>query len=93
MDAKLEKAFRRLGETASVAAVALGACIRAYVDAVMSFFDCAHLAEAVRRQAALNAAPTKVRHLALHCKKHRVRKKNMARALREYERSHGNGKA
>ena len=44
------------------------------------------LLEAVKAQQALKEAPPRVRHLAYNSKKHRVQKKNINRALREYKR-------
>ncbi len=50
----------------------------------------ADLLDTVRKTAELKAAiaeaPPRVRHLAMHGKKYRTQKKNIARALREHRR-------
>lgn len=95
MNEPLSNAMRRLGEAARDAAESLGRCCRAFGDAVCAIFgslDFAYLLKAARVRAALEKAPPRVRHLANNHKKRRVRKKNIHRALREYERSHQIGK-
>ena len=75
----IAKAFTALGE----------ACKRAAADCVAAIaggMDIAQLLKAAEVQAALNEAPPRVRHLAEHGKKYRTRKKNINRALREYQR-------
>ncbi len=64
------KAFTALYEACKQAAESLGKKVRA----------------AAKVRAALNEAPPKVRHLALHGKKYRAKKKNINRALRDYQR-------
>lgn len=53
---------------------------------------CKQAAESLGKKvrAALNEAPPKVRHLALHGKKYRTQKKNINRALRDSQRRHKN---
>lgn len=43
------------------------------------------LAKTAKLEVALKSAPPRVRHLARYSKKRRVRKKNINRALRDYE--------
>ena len=80
-----------LGEACGQVAAALVCFARAAMDcliAIASDPDVAQLLKVAEAHAALNEAPTRVRHLALHGKKHRTRKKNLNRALREYQRRH-----
>ena len=86
---EVSKAFATLGEACKRAAEALGRAVRAAADcaaAIARGVDIAQLLKAVRVQEALKEAPPRVRHLAQHSKKHRTRKKNINRALREYQR-------
>lgn len=83
------KAFTALGEAYKQAAEALGKAVRAAADCVVAIargVDIAQLLKAAKVQEALKEAPLRVRHLAEHSKKHRTRKKNINRALREYQR-------
>ena len=85
----IAKAFKALGEACVQAAEALGKAVRAAADCVVAMargVDIAQLLKAAKVQAALNEAPPRVRHLAEHGKKYRTRKKNINRALREYQR-------
>ena len=87
------KAFTAFGESCKQAAEALGRFIRAAVDcyvAIARGVDIAQVLKAAKVQAALNEAPPKVRHLALHGKRYRTKKKNINRALRDYQRRHKN---
>lgn len=83
------KAFTALGEACKQAAESLGAFFRAVVDcgvAIAQGVDIPQLLKATKVRAALKEAPPRVRHLAEHGKKYRTRKKNINRALREYQR-------
>lgn len=94
MNKNLSDALCRLGEAAASAARALLRCYNAFADAVGAIFeslDVALLLKSARVQVALKEAPPRVRHLANNHKKRRVRKKNINRALRDYERRHRNG--
>ena len=64
------KAFTALGEACKQTAKALGKALRAAAVWIVS----------------IKEAPPRVRHLALRGKKHRTRKKNINRALREHQR-------
>lgn len=82
------KAFTALGEACKQAAEAMGKAARAAVNCVVATVrevDIAQLFKAAKVQEALKEAPPRVRHLAKHGK-HRTRKKNTNRALREYKR-------
>lgn len=83
------KAFTALGEACEQAAKALGKAVLAaacVVAAIVRGVDVAKLQKAAKMQAALNEASPRVRHLADHGKKYRTQKKNINRALRDYER-------
>lgn len=83
------KAFTAFGEACRQTAGALGKLFRAAVDCVVAIargMDIAQLLKAAKVQEALKEAPPRVRHLAQHSKKHRTRKKNINRALREHQR-------
>lgn len=89
IDPDVAKSFTAMGEACKQAAEALGKFVRAAADCVAAILrgvNPAQLLKAAKVQAALKEAPPRVRHLARHAKKHRVRKKNANRALREYER-------
>lgn len=82
-------AARRAGE--AMGQVANGICgfVRAmaqFIEETFPIFLQTVAACGAEYKAALNEAPPRVRHLALHSKKHRTRKKNINRALREYRR-------
>jgi hypothetical protein len=82
-------AFTALGEACLQTAEALGKAVRAAVDCVVAVArgaDIAQLLKAAKVQAALNEAPPRVRHLAEHGKKIRTQKKNINRAVKDYER-------
>lgn len=86
---ELTKVFTALGEACKQTADTLGKFVRAAVDCVVAMargMDIAQFLKAAGVQAALKEAPPRVRHLAQHSKKHRTRKKNINRALREYRR-------
>lgn len=86
---RVSGAMQRLGEACAQAIEALTdifkTCMDYYIvpiyDSLAQYFQ-----NARETQAALKAAPPRVRHLALHSKKCRTRKKNINRALREYRR-------
>jgi hypothetical protein len=88
------KAFTALGEACKQAAETIGKHIREAANCVSIWArevptavgGIEQFLQAVRARAALNEAPSKVRHLAKHGKKHRTRKKNINRAMREYQR-------
>lgn len=87
--AEVTKAFTALEETCRQTAKVLGKMVQAAVDylvAIAQGIDIPALLKAAEVQAALNEAPSRVRHLAMHGKKYRTRKKNINRALREYQR-------
>jgi hypothetical protein len=91
----LQEELQRLNETLREAAKSLASVILAFRDGVRAICQGANftqLLKAAKVQAALNEAPPRVRHLAKHGKKYRTRKKNLNRALREYERRQENGK-
>lgn len=82
----------RIGEPLQRAGDALGRITRGLVDFGRAMVEYVAsicppiLLEAARTQQALKEAPPRVRHLAYHSKKHRVQKKNINRALRDYQR-------
>ena len=86
------KAITDLGEAITDLGEALGKAVQAVQDAancIAAWFRCVDLAQllkTVEEQQALKEAPPKVRQLALHGKKRRTRKKNINRALREYQK-------
>lgn len=82
---RIKDPLQRAGEALGRTGKALADFIRAMVDYVAAICP-PELLEAAKAQHALNEAPPRVRHLALHSKKHRTRKKNINRALREYHR-------
>lgn len=81
--------MQRLGEACAQAVDAMvdlwQACMDHYITPLCHCFT-QYFQSAVELQAALNASPPRVRHLALHSKKRRTRKKNINRALREYRK-------
>jgi hypothetical protein len=82
-------ALQRLGEACTQAVDAMVDLWRACMDHYIT--PLCHsiiqpIQNAAETQAALKAAPPRVRHLATHSKKRRTRKKNINRALREYRR-------
>lgn len=84
-----QEPLRRLREACCDMAKSLGAFCRAYADAIAAILhdvNFAKLLKAAKMQDALKEAPPKVRHLAKHGKKYRTRKKNLNRALRDYEK-------
>lgn len=86
---KIQEPLQRAGEALGNVSRDLGEFVRAMVDFVAAVT--AGLPDVLKNlevQAALLEAPPKVRHLALHGKKYRTRKKNINRALREYRRRH-----
>lgn len=78
------KAFTALGEACKQAAETLGKVLRAVTDCVVTIARREDIAQLLK--ATLKEAPPRVRHLALHHKKYRTRKKNINRALRGYKR-------
>lgn len=85
---KTRKAFTALGEACKQMAVTLGAIVRTAADYAATILSNvgALYSKATKVQAALKEAPPRVRHLATNSKKYRTQKKNINRALREYER-------
>ena len=75
------KAFAAMAEACKQTAKALSDLFRAAAEYCVAQFY-----EFTEAQVAINEAPPRVRHLALHGKKYRTRKKNTNRALREYRR-------
>ena len=87
----MSQTLDRVSEPLQRAGAALGRlskCLGEFIQAMAEFAAAALpvLTEAAQVQAALNEAPPRVRHLAQHSKKNRTRKKNINRALREYQR-------
>lgn len=70
------------------AAAALGKvlCEAIRLTTILQGVNTAQLLKVVEVQAALKEAPPRVRSLAWHGKKYRTQKKNINRALREYQR-------
>lgn len=91
--AEAAKAFTALGEACRQTAKALVNLFLAATNCVVGTLrgiDIPALLKAAEVQKALNEAPPRVRHLARHGKKYRTRKKNINRALREYQRRRKN---
>ena len=82
---RISEPLQRAGEAAGRVIKGLVDFGRAMVEYVASICT-PILLEAARTQQALKEAPPRVRHLAYNSKKHRVQKKNINRALREYQR-------
>lgn len=86
---RVSGAMQRLGEACAQAVDAMvdiwQACMDHYIQPFFHILG-RYLQNGVETQAALMVAPPRVRHLALHSKKRRTRKKNINRALREYRR-------
>lgn len=82
---RISEPLRRAGESLSRTAKGLADFIRAMIDYVVAIMP-PEMLEAARVQAALKEAPPRIRHLATHSKKRRTRKKNINRALRDYQR-------
>jgi hypothetical protein len=89
ISAEAGEAANRAGEALGRAVSGIADFVRAMgqiVEVAFPFFLEATAACGKEYKAALNEAPPRVRHLALHSKKKRVRNKNINRALREYRR-------
>lgn len=89
LSVKAEEAANRAGEALGRAVNGICDFIRAmaqFVEETFPIFLQTVAAYGEEYKAALNEAPPRVRHLALHSKKKRVRNKNINRALREYRR-------
>lgn len=82
---RISDPLQRVGEALGRTARALGDFIRAMVEYVAAICP-PELLRAAREQQALKEAQPRVRHLAYNSKKHRVQKKNINRAMREYQR-------
>lgn len=82
---RISEPLQRAGEAAGRVIKGLIDLGRAMVDYVAAICP-PILLEAAKAQQALKEAPPRVRHLAYHSKKHRVQKKNINRALRDYQR-------
>lgn len=83
------EAFTALGEACKRTAGALGEFFQAVIQCAVAITNGAGfpvLLKAAQAQKAIAEAPPRVRHLALHGKKYRTRKKNINRAMREYQR-------
>lgn len=82
----------RISEPLQRAGDALGRITRGLVDFGRAMVEYVAsvcppvLLETAKTQVALKEAPPRVRHLAYYSKKHRVQKKNINRAKREYQR-------
>ena len=77
----VSKALAALAETYKQTAKAVAELFRAAAEYCVAAFY-----EFTEAQTAINEAPPRMRHLAIHGKKYRTRKKNTNRALREYRR-------
>lgn len=97
IDPAITKSLTALAEACKEAAEALGKSILAAANCLNIWTQKVSAEEgplkpffqsirAMEVQKALNEAPSRVRHLAKHSKKHRTRKKNLNRAMREYQR-------
>jgi hypothetical protein len=87
----VREGFAALGRALAQFGEALGKVVRAAADCIVAIArgaDIAQLLKAAEVKAALKEAPPRVRHLAKHGKKYRTRKKNINRALRDYQRRH-----
>lgn len=87
---RVSEPLQRAGEALNRAIPAMADYIRAMVEfavATLSFQELKAAEQTVETLKAINEAPPRVRHLARHGKKYRTRKKNINRALRDYERS------
>lgn len=80
------QAFTALGEACLQTAEALGKAVRAAADCAVAMVRGWDSARLLKVRAALNEAPPRVRHLAEHGKKIRTQKKNINRAVKDYER-------
>lgn len=90
LSAEAYDAARRAGEALGQAVRGIAGFVRAMAQSVEETFPIflqTVAAYGEEYKAALNEAPPRVRHLALHSKKKRVRNKNINRALREYRRN------
>lgn len=83
---EITKAITEFGEACKQAGEALGKAVRAAVNCITAWTRGVDLEQCVRELQAIKEAPPRVRHLALHGKKRRTRKKNINRALREYQK-------
>lgn len=82
-------AVNRAGEALERAAKGIADFVRAMVELAAAVIPDGYISvakSAAEIKVALNEAPPRVRHLALHGKKYRTRNKNINRALREYRR-------
>lgn len=78
--------LQRAGEAIGRLARDLCYFFRAIVEYAASIYPLEQIKTTAETQNAIKEAPSKVRHLALHSKKFRTRKKNINRALCEYRR-------
>lgn len=98
-DNNLQDALTSAGEAAARAARAFGDMLCALSKAVAIYSNNVTtpmlwliLKEGDRASAILDQAPPRVRHLALHGKKRRTRKKNLNRARKLYRHNRGGAK-
>ena len=89
MNKNLSDIMLRLGEAAAEAASAFVKLAAVVVEALP--WVTPDVLQGAQPGLALVGASPRVRHLALHGRKYRTRKKNLHRALREYERRRKNG--
>ena len=82
---RLSDPLQRAGAALGCAAKSIADFIRAMVEFAAAVYPPEMLKVAKELQA-LKEAPPRVRHLAYHSKKHRTQRKNINRALREYQR-------
>lgn len=82
-------ALVRLGDAAKRAGQALLDTMQALADVYVEMWKnvVAYLPDAIDDAAALAQAPPRVRHLALHGKKRKTRKKNLNRTRKLYHRA------
>lgn len=83
---ELGEAITELGEACKRVVEALGPAVRAAANGIAAWTRGVDPVQCARALQAINEAPPRVRHLALRGKKYRTRKKNLNRALREYQK-------
>lgn len=82
--------IREMGRAMSTFAQSIGDYISEILDDVISVVR-ENLLQDKAEKDAIKASSTRVRHLATHGKKRRTRKKNINRAMREYQKRTGAG--
>ena len=82
---RISEPLQKAGKALSRTAQGLADFIRAMVEFAAVVLT-PEAINAAKKQVAVAQAPPRVRHLAQHSKKHRTRKKNTNRAMRDYQR-------